>query len=94
MAKSNLQRRDALQIASKLGATVDNNGKHKRASFRHNGLLILTFGIRHGSKSGHGHLVGKTGDLKLNAKKVEALAQCSMGKDEYIEHLMGAGLID
>ena len=94
MARSNLQRRDALEIASKLGAAVTSNGKHKRASFRHNGQLILTFGIRHGSKSGHGHLVGKTGDLKLNARRVEELARCPMSKEEYIEHLIGIGLID
>ena len=94
MARSNLQRRDALEIARKLGATVDSNGKHKRASFRHNGRLILTFGIRHGSKSGHGHLVGATGDLKLNARGVKELAECNMEKDDYIEHLMGIGVIE
>lgn len=94
MARSNLQRRDALKIARKLGATVEHHGKHKRASFRHNGRLILTFGIRHGSKSGHGHLVGETGNLKLNARRVKELAQCNMEKDEYIEHLIGIGIIE
>ncbi len=94
MARSNLQRRDALKIARKLGATVDSNGKHKRAIFRYNGKVILTFGIRHGSKSGHGHLVGERGDLKLNAKRVEGLAECNMKKKEYIKHLIGIGLID
>ncbi len=94
MARSNLQKRDVLDIAGKLGATVDSDGKHQRAFFRHNGTLILTFGIRHGSKSGHGHLVGERGDLKLNARRVKELAQCSMSRDEYIEHLIGIGLID
>ncbi len=94
MARSNLQRRDALDIASKLGATVDRDGKHQRAFFRHNGTLILTFGISHGSNSGHGHLVGGRGELRLNARRIKQLAQCSMSRDEYIEHLIGIGLID
>ncbi len=94
MARSNLQRRDALKIARKLGAEVEDGGNHQQACFRHNGRLILTFGIRHGSKSGHGHLEGETGDLKLNGRKAKQLAECTMSKDEYVEHLTGMGLIE
>ena len=94
MARSNLQRRDALNIASKLGAEVERGGNHQRAVFRHNGRLVLTFGIRHGPTSGHGHLVGETGDLRLNGRKAKQLAECTMSKDEYVEHLTGMGLIE
>ncbi len=89
-----MQRRDALNIARKLGAEVEAGGNHQRACFRHNGRLILTFGIRNGSKSGHGHLVGEMGDLRLNGRKAKQLAECTMSKDEYVAHLTGVGLIE
>ena len=94
MARSNLQRRDALNIASKLGAEVKSGGNHQLASFRHNGVLVLTFGIRNGSRSSHGHLVGERGDLKLNGRKAKELAVCTMSKEQYGEHLIDIGLIE
>jgi hypothetical protein len=75
-----------------LGATVT-GGKHSTASVFHQGKLILTFGIRHGGKSGHGHLVGKLGDLKMSESKVYDLATCTMSKDEYLAELKTLGLL-
>ena len=94
MAKSNLQRRDALNIARKLGAEVEPGGKHQRARFRHNGMLILTFGINNGPRSGHGHLEGQMGELRLNSRKAKQLSECTMSKDEYVEHLTAIGIIE
>ncbi len=56
-----------------------------------NGIIILTFGIRHGRKSGHGHLVGRYGNLCLSETKVLQLASCTMSKDDYIQHLKDIG---
>lgn len=94
MARNKIQRKDVLKIAKKIGATLEEGGSHKLAIFRHEGKLILTFGIRHGSKSGHGHLVGEHGPLKLNAAKVSALAECTLSRDQYIEILQDRGIIE
>ena len=94
MARSKIQRKDALNIAKKIGATLEDGGNHQMAIFRHEGKIILTFGIRHGSKSGHGHLVGEHGPLKLNAAKVSALAECTLSRDQYIEILKDKGIIE
>jgi len=68
-------------------------GKHSTARVFHEGKLILTFGIRHGGKGGHGHLVGRTGDLKLSETKIYDLASCTMSKDEYLAELRNLGIL-
>jgi hypothetical protein len=93
LAKSIIERSDAISIAAKIGADVNKSGAHQTATLRVNGILVLTFGIRHGAKSGHGHLCGSNGDLKLNEKRVAALARCTMSKDEYFEVLRDRGLL-
>jgi hypothetical protein len=93
LSKNRIERSDALKIASKIGAAVDAAGKHARADLRVGGKLILTFGIRHGAKSGHGHLCGTNGDLKINEDRVAALARCTMSKDEYFKVLQDRGLL-
>jgi hypothetical protein len=57
------------------------------------GRIILTFGIRHGPKSGHGHLCGATGDLKMNEANVVALARFTMTKDQYFDFLKEKGVL-
>ncbi len=93
MSRSQIQKGEALAIVKKLGATLDPDGAHQIATFEYDGKAIFTFGIRHGNKSAHGHLVGRYGDLKLNERKVLALATCTMSKDEYIQHLRAIGAI-
>ena len=93
MAKSKLEKRDALEIAKKIGATLNPDGKHQRATLEYNGQIILTFGIRHGSNTGQGHLVGENHPLKLNATKAQHLARCFMTKDQYFEHLRERNII-
>ena len=93
MARSKIERRDALDIARKIGADLEPDGKHQKATLWHGGKLILRFGIRHGTRTGQGHLVGENHDLRLNATKVLDLARCIMTKDEYIEHLRVKGLV-
>jgi hypothetical protein len=91
LSRSRLQKREALAIATKLHAKLEPDGKHQLAVFEHRGRTILTIGIRHGKKGGHGHLVGRYGDLRLNESKAVALASCSMTKAQYIEHLRAIG---
>jgi hypothetical protein len=92
LSRSRIQKREALAIARKLSATVT-GGAHSIASVYHDGVLILTFGIRHGSTSGHGHLVGAQGELKMSESKVYRLASCTMSKDEYFDELKALGII-
>lgn len=90
----NLKKRDAVAIAKKLGAEINPSGIHQNAVFRHDGQIVLTFGIRHGNNSNHGHLIGENHDLKLNATRANALAKCTMSKVEYIEVLREKGIIE
>jgi general stress protein YciG len=83
-----LDKRHAEDIAKKLGAQVTKDGKHQLAEWYEDGKKILEFGIRHGGKSSHGHLVGeKNGDLRLNASRAYNLATCTFSKLEYIDVL-------
>lgn len=93
MSRSPIQKREALAIARKLNATLEPDGKHQLATFEHEGVIILTFGIRHGNKGGHGHLAGRQGNLCLSENKVVKLASCEMSKEEYIQHLKDIGEI-
>jgi hypothetical protein len=93
LSKSKLEKRDAIDIAKKLGADLQKDGAHQKAIFWHDGKLVLWFGIRHGRTTGQGHLVGENHQLKLNATGALALARCTMTKDEYIQHLKDCGII-
>lgn len=93
MSKSQIDRNDALNIASKIGASVDKDGAHQLATLRVDGNIILTFGIRHGSKSGHGHLCGSNRDLRMNEGRVVALARCTMSKEQYFDVLREKGVL-
>jgi hypothetical protein len=93
LSRSLIQKREALAIATKLGATLRPDGKHQLATFEVDGVIILTFGIRHGKTGGHGHLVGRYGNLRLNETKVLQLATCTMSKEDYIQHLKEIGEI-
>ena len=91
MARSPIQRREALAIARKLGASLDRDGPHQLATDELGGQIILSFGIRHGRTSGHSHLVGRYGELKMNQTRVLRLAQCTISADEYFDHLREIG---
>ena len=93
MARSPIQKREALVIASKLGAKLERDGKHQLATFEVGGVAVITFGIRHGNKGGHGHLAGQQGNLRLSEHRVVKLANCTMSRDEYIQHLKDIGEI-
>jgi hypothetical protein len=93
LAKCRLLKSDALNIARKLNADVEPAGKHQKATFWYNGLLILTFGIRHGKDEGHGHLVGQNKGIFLNETKAVAFARCAISFEAYINILRERGII-
>jgi hypothetical protein len=93
LAKSKIDKKAALKIATKIGAEVQPHGKHQKALLYHNGKLVLRFGIRHGRDSGHGHLVGENHDLKLSERDVFALAECTLSKIQYFKILVQKGVI-
>jgi hypothetical protein len=93
LSRSRIQKREALAIVSKLGAKLEPDGKHQLATFEVDGVIILTFGIRHGRDGGHGHLVGRYGNLFLNETKVLQLATCTMSRTDYIAYLKDIGEI-
>jgi hypothetical protein len=93
LVKSNLLKEDALKIAKKLGAIIDRDGPHQNASFYYDGLLIFEFGIRHGKRRPHGHLVGENNVLHLSETRAIAFARCSLKIEEYIQILRGKGVI-
>ena len=86
-------RRDALKIAGKLGAAVEKSGKHQKATFFYNDLLIFQFGIRHGTNCGHGHLAGENKILRLSESNAVRFAQCDITFDEYVQMLIDRGVI-
>jgi hypothetical protein len=86
-----LKKREAEAIARKLGATVEKSGAHQRAYFEHAGKLVLSFGIRHGRDSGHGHIPK---DMSLSQYDTVRMANCTMSKADYLIVLRDKGMID
>jgi hypothetical protein len=83
---------DAVAIAVKLGAErIIGSKAHEKVHFRHNGKLILTFGIRRGSgEKGHNFIPGL---LHLSGKDCRTFRECSMSLETYIQRLKTMGLI-
>lgn len=76
-----LNRRDAMNIASKLNAAIKNGKRHQWAKFSIDNQT-RKFSIRYSAKSNHAHLVS---DLKLPLSKIQQLAKCNMTADQYYE---------
>jgi len=93
LSKSRIQKREGVAIAAKLDAKIRQDGKHQLATVEHGGKVIITFGIRHGNKGGHGHMVGRNRDLRINETGAMALAFCTMTKIEYFDYLRKIGEI-
>ncbi len=87
---SRLQRKEAEAIAKKLEAQIVHGAKHIHANIYHDGILILTFGIRHDKKAGHGHIPKY---LKISETEAVKMAKCHISKDEYFQLIKNTGLI-
>lgn len=83
-----LTREHADKIVGKLKAQVEKGLRsgHDIATVYHNGVPVLSFGIRRSSSkdTGHGHL---TEDLFLSAHHVKRLANCPMTVEEWVRRM-------
>lgn len=86
-----LQRKEAVEIAKKLGAEVIQGAKHQLAAVRFKGVLVTSFGIRHSRKVGHGHLPKM---LFLSERETLDLARCQITSEQYFEILHGKGKLE
>jgi hypothetical protein len=82
---------DAWAIQKKLKADVEHGRGHDLVKFRHNGVLVVQFGIRRASKEkGHGYIPS---EMKISQKECREFRQCTMSVEEYLEILRGKGFI-
>jgi hypothetical protein len=88
-----LLKSDAINIARKLGAKIEKDGAHQIASFFYEGIFIFEFGIRHGSKSTHGHLCGENKVLHLSESNALSFSRCHITMNEYVRILREKGVI-
>ena len=79
---SPLKRREAVEIAKKLGAKIEEKTNHGLALVWFNGRVVTTFGIRRGTQSGHGHIPKQ---LFISERDALLLANCDISKEEYFE---------
>lgn len=93
MLPNKLLKSDAINIAIKLGAQIEKDGAHQNASFFYDGKFIFDFGIRHGTKSTHGHLCGENKVLRLSESKALSFSRCHITRDDYIRILQDKGVI-
>lgn len=86
---ANLERREAVAIATKLKATIRNGGKHDIAAIKLNGVLVANYGIRHDRKAQHSYI-----SKQIHVSQAEAikLANCTMSYDAWCQKIIAAGL--
>ena len=77
---SPLKRREALNIAQKLGAETKPRTNHDLVLVRFEKRLVATFCIRRGTHSGHGHVPSQ---LFISESDAMRLAACTLSKDKY-----------
>lgn len=85
---------DANKIAVKLGAEIDTKRKaHDLAVVSHDGVDIVHFGIRRGSKRDlpHPHIPKQ---LHISKKECVELATCTLSKDAWVEKMKQIGVIE
>lgn len=86
---SKILKRDAEDIATKLQAELS-TGKHINAVVRHEGVPVVTFGIRHSRGGRHGHVPRA---LHLSQTQTVALARCGITRVDYFDILSAMGLL-
>ena len=88
-----ITKQHAERIAKKLKATYHESRAHKIAEIFHGGVLIASFGIRHGSEKdqGHDHVQD---DLHVNGHQAKLLAACPLTLEEWIQIMRDKGFID
>ena len=87
---SKILKRDAEDIAAKLGATIAPKTKHDFAKIRNGDTLVATFGISRSRKAKHGHIPH---ELKVSETQALRLASCTMTYADYIGVLRAKRLL-
>lgn len=87
-----LTKQHAKEIARKLEAIIGTSKAHTIASIYVEGILVASFGIRHGSRrdQGHDHIPK---DIHFSPNKTRKLAECKITREEWIKELQERGLI-
>ena len=82
----------AIKIAQKLGAVMTKKGAHKIAAIYHDGILVASFGIRHGSEKdkGHDHIPG---EIFVGPGFAKLLGQCPKSRQDWVRELQDKGII-
>jgi hypothetical protein len=86
-----IDKRDAENIAKKLGAKRRQGRKHEQVLVWHDEKLVARYGIRRGSGNpGHAHVAK---ELHISAPQARELADCPMSTERYFEILAEKGLL-
>ena len=80
----------ATKIAEKLDAEIERAGAHVTATVRVDGVIVVTFGIRHSKKAKNGHLPK---ELHIGEGDAFRLGTCTMSREQYYERLRRKGLL-
>ena len=76
-----LTRKDALKIANKLGAKIENGAKHDKVNVVDRGKPVAKYGIMRASQEkDHRHIHRQLG---VSRSEVRGLADCNISKEEY-----------
>jgi hypothetical protein len=80
--KYQITQEDAVAIKDKLQAEVEPKTKHDVVKFWHNGKIVVSFGIRRGSKElPHPHI---SLQMFISQKECRLFRQCTISVDEYL----------
>jgi hypothetical protein len=94
-SQNQITRQLALKIADKLKAVKESRkgSPHDLYAVYENGVPIVVFHIRHGSKKnlGHDHIPDQ---IHVNAFKSKQLANCPMSRAQWVQEMKSKGVIE
>ncbi len=91
-----LNRTQAIQMLTKIGAKMEEGGRHTKVSFEVNGKKVLQTVFSRGSKdipTGTAKSIFRELGLGKSTEKCLALRNCPLKREEYIAYLQSEGVI-
>lgn len=91
-----LTRVQAIQMLNKIGATIEEGGRHQKVSLVVEGKKVLRTVLSRGSKdipTGTAKSIFRELGLSGSVDNCIALRNCPMKRDEYIAYLRSEGII-
>jgi hypothetical protein len=82
--------REAVAIADKLDATIDEGRKHTRATVTLNGQYVGSYGIRRGTSLNHDYIPRQ---IHATTRQAIDLARCPLTKEGFVALLEQNGFI-